>query len=99
MISPCNVLVKVSEHICVYRGFSIIRLKRNKITLMTRYQVSQSNQSYGKFDAQAQATAYIDQLHQMRNCPPYGIIRLIPLGRRYCRCKSLPEPLNSQRSK
>nr|WP_074007588.1 hypothetical protein [Yersinia aleksiciae] len=65
--SPCHALVKVSEHTCVYRGFSITRLKRNKINLITRYQVSQGDQSYGKFDAQAQATAYVDQLHQMRN--------------------------------
>lgn len=65
--NPCHALVKVSEHTCVYRGFSITRLKRNKINLITRYQVSQGDQSYGKFDAQAQATAYVDQLHQMRN--------------------------------
>ncbi|OWF78939.1 hypothetical protein B4900_11835 [Yersinia rohdei] len=60
-------MVNVSEHTSVYRGFSITRLKRNKINLITRYQVSQGDQSYGKFDAQAQATAYVDQLHQMRN--------------------------------
>ncbi|MCB5316342.1 hypothetical protein LH413_02340 [Yersinia massiliensis] len=59
-------MVKVSEHTCVYRGFSITRLKRNKINLITRYQVSQGDQSYGKFDAQAQATNYIDRLHEMR---------------------------------
>ncbi|EOW7073738.1 hypothetical protein ACOZ7A_000181 [Yersinia enterocolitica] len=65
--SPRNALVKVSEHTSVYRGFSITRLKHNKINPITRYQVSQGDQSYGKFDAQAQATAYVDQLHQMRN--------------------------------
>lgn len=65
--NPIFAVVKVSEHTCVYRGFSITRLKRNKITPITRYQVSQGDHSYGKFDAQAQATAYVDQLHQMRN--------------------------------
>ncbi|MBS0055553.1 hypothetical protein KEM40_08865 [Yersinia sp. Marseille-Q3913] len=65
--NPIFAVVKVSEHTSVYRGFSITRLKRNKITPITRYHVSQGDHSYGKFDAQAQATAYVDQLHQMRN--------------------------------
>lgn len=64
--NPICAVVKVSEHTSVYRGFSITRLKRNKITLITRYHVSQGDHSYGKFDAQAQATDYIDRLHKMK---------------------------------
>ncbi|EPN8207697.1 hypothetical protein ACT3PL_002461 [Yersinia enterocolitica] len=64
--NPICAVVKVSEHTSVYRGFSITRLKRNKITTITRYHVSQGDHSYGKFDAQAQATDYIDRLHKMR---------------------------------
>ncbi|EPP7680991.1 TPA: hypothetical protein ACPZQ5_004312 [Yersinia enterocolitica] len=65
-LNPICAVVKVSEHTSVYRGFSITRLKRNKITTITRYHVSQGDHSYGKFDAQAQATDYIDRLHKMR---------------------------------
>ncbi|MGP2408371.1 hypothetical protein V2A84_01875 [Yersinia sp. 2553 StPb PI] len=65
-LNPICAVVKVSEHTSVYRGFSITRLKRNKITTITRYHVSQGDHSYGKFDAQAQATDYIDRLHKMK---------------------------------
>lgn len=64
--NPIFAMVKVSEHTSVYRGFSITRLKRNKITPITRYHVRQGDESYGKFDAQAEATKYIDELHKMR---------------------------------
>ena len=33
--NPIFAVVKVSEHTSVYRGFSITRLKRNKITPVT----------------------------------------------------------------
>lgn len=57
-------LVKVSEHTNLYRGFSITRLPRKALNPVTRYHVSQGDQSYGKFDAQAEATGYIDELYE-----------------------------------
>ncbi|UAN50102.1 hypothetical protein KGP26_20480 [Serratia sp. JSRIV002] len=66
MSQPAHALTKVSEHTNVYRGFGITRLPRNKFQPVTRYHVSQGDQSYGKFDAQAQATGYIDELYQQR---------------------------------
>ncbi|WP_337263353.1 MULTISPECIES: hypothetical protein [unclassified Serratia (in: enterobacteria)] len=59
-------LTKVSEHTSVYRGFSVIKLPRKACQPITRYHVRQGDQSYGKFDAQAQATGYIDHLYQQR---------------------------------
>lgn len=59
-------LIHISKYLSIYRGFSITRLPRNKVNKFTRYQVSQSDQSYGKFDAQAQATSYIDELHNKK---------------------------------
>lgn len=66
MNQPAYALIKVSEHTNVYRGFSITRIPRKKVQPVTRYHVSQGDQSYGKFDAQAQATGYIDELYQQR---------------------------------
>lgn len=66
MSQPAYALTKVSEHTNVYRGFSITRIPRKKVQPVTRYHVSQGDQSYGKFDAQAQATGYIDELYQQR---------------------------------
>lgn len=59
-------LTVISDHTSAYRGFSITRLKRNKRNPITRYHVRQGDESYGKFDAQAEATKYIDELHKMR---------------------------------
>ncbi|HDL7091672.1 TPA: hypothetical protein PXM39_003163 [Yersinia enterocolitica] len=59
-------LTVISDHTSAYRGFSITRLKRNKRNPITRYHVRQGDESYGKFDAQAQATEYIDRLYEMR---------------------------------
>lgn len=63
---PMYALTVISNHTSAYRGFSITRLKRNKRNPITRYHVRQGDESYGKFDAQAQATEYIDQLYEMR---------------------------------
>lgn len=63
---PIYALTVISDHTSAYRGFSITRLKRNKRNPVTRYHVRQGNESYGKFDAQAQATEYIDELYEMR---------------------------------
>lgn len=54
-------ITKLSEHSSLYRGFTIT--KNRKAVRTARYQVSQGDQSYGKFDAQAQATNYIDRLY------------------------------------
>ncbi|QGH60774.1 hypothetical protein [Serratia proteamaculans] len=59
-----HALVKVSEHTSIYRGFCITRIPRKKVNPVTRYHVSQGDQSYGKFDAQAEATGYIDGLYE-----------------------------------
>lgn len=55
-----HAIIKLSEHSSLYRGFTIT--KNRKVVHTARYQVSQGDQSYGKFDAQAQATDYIDWL-------------------------------------
>ncbi|WP_174634659.1 hypothetical protein [Yersinia thracica] len=72
MISPSShgsiyALTVISDHTSAYRGFSITRLKRNKRNPITRYHVRQGDESYGKFDALAQAIEYIDELHDIRN--------------------------------
>lgn len=59
-------ITKLSEHTSLYRGFTVTRLPRNKINRFTRYRVSQNDQSFGLFDAQALATGFIDQLHKER---------------------------------
>ncbi|HDV7145172.1 TPA: hypothetical protein RM790_001086 [Yersinia enterocolitica] len=63
---PIHALTVISDHTSAYRGFSITKLKRNKRNPITRYHVRHGEQSYGKFDAQAEATKYIDELHEMR---------------------------------
>lgn len=57
---------QLSNHSSVYRGFIITTLPRKAVQPVTRYQVSQGDYSYGKFDAQAEATHYIDTLHAQR---------------------------------
>ena len=54
----------VSRHSSIYRGFVIVRRPKTVINLITRYEVTLSDQSFGLFDAQAQATGYIDELHE-----------------------------------
>jgi hypothetical protein len=59
-----HAIKEVSRHSSVYRGFLITRRPKTVINKMTRYEVTLSDQSFGLFDAQAQATGYIDDLHQ-----------------------------------
>ncbi|QDL33856.1 hypothetical protein [Serratia liquefaciens] len=61
-----HALVKVSEHTNSYRGFCITRIPRKKVNPVTRYHVSQGDQSYGKFDALAEAIGYINGLYEQR---------------------------------
>ncbi|EGT3590791.1 MULTISPECIES: hypothetical protein [Proteus] len=58
-----KVIVKqITEHSFMYRGFTIIKLPRKAVTPITRYHVWLDDQSFGKFDAMAEATHYIDLL-------------------------------------
>lgn len=65
--APIRELTRISDHTHGYRGFLITRTDRNKIDPITRYHVRQGDESYGKFDALAQAIEYIDELHDIRN--------------------------------
>ncbi|MBH3241601.1 hypothetical protein I5N12_06210 [Serratia marcescens] len=58
-----HALIKKSRHLSSYRGFVITHRPRTAVNKIARYEVSQGDQSYGLFDAQAQATGYIDQLY------------------------------------
>lgn len=57
---------ELSRHSSIYRGFSIVRRPATVLNKITRYEVTLSEQSFGLFDAQAQATGYIDQLHEQK---------------------------------
>lgn len=46
----------------MYRGFTIIKLPRKAMNPVTRYHVWLDDQSFGKFDAMAEAVKYIDGL-------------------------------------
>ncbi|MBV2190969.1 hypothetical protein [Providencia rettgeri] len=59
-------VTRVSHHCAVYRGFTIITLPRKKQTPITRYHVWHLGESFGKFDAMAEATKYIDGLWRMK---------------------------------
>lgn len=53
---------QITEHSFLYRGFTIIKLPRKAVKPITRYHVWLDDQSFGKFDAMAEATNYIDLL-------------------------------------
>lgn len=58
---------QISTHSQEYRGFIIITLPRNATQKVTLYHVTLSDgvdgcHSFGKFDALAQATGFIDSL-------------------------------------
>lgn len=54
---------QVSRHSSLYRGFLLVRRPATILNKITRYEVALSDQSFGLFDAQAQATGYIDKLY------------------------------------
>jgi hypothetical protein len=58
-----HAIIKLSQHSSIYRGFTIVCLPRNKLNPVTRYQVRRGDDAFGKFDAQALATGYIDDLY------------------------------------
>lgn len=53
---------QITEHSFMYRGFTIIKLPRKAMNPVTRYHVWLDDQSFGKFDAMAEAIKYIDLL-------------------------------------
>lgn len=61
-----HAITPVSDHSSAYRGFIITKLPRKAVQPVTRYQVIKDEYSFGKFDAQAEATSYIDSLYQQR---------------------------------
>lgn len=58
-----HTITKISRNSSRYRGFVIVYRQRTVASPIARYEVSQGDQSYGLFDAQALATDYIDQLY------------------------------------
>lgn len=58
-----HAITKISRNSSRYRGFVITRRPSNVVTLYARYEISQGDQYYGLFDAQALATYYVDQLY------------------------------------
>lgn len=57
-------ILQIKTHCFIYRGFTIRKLPRNKLIHTTRYHVSHCEQSFGLFDAMAEAAKYIDWLYQ-----------------------------------
>ncbi|MFU9138281.1 hypothetical protein [Erwinia tasmaniensis] len=57
---------EISRYSSIYRGFLITRRPKTLISKIARYEVKFDEQSFGLFDAQAQATAYIDELHSQK---------------------------------
>lgn len=53
---------QITEHSFLYRGFTIIKLPRKAMNPVTRYHIWLDDQSFGKFDAMAEAIKYIDLL-------------------------------------
>jgi len=59
-----HAIKEISRHSSIYRGFLITRRPKTVISKIARYEVTLGDQSFGLFDAQAQATGYIDKLHE-----------------------------------
>jgi hypothetical protein len=57
---------EISRHSSIYRGFIITLRPKTVISKITRYEVTLGEQSFGLFDAQAQVTGYIDELHSQK---------------------------------
>lgn len=57
---------ELSRHSSLYRGFIITRRPKTVISKIARYEITLGEQSFGLFDAQAQATGYIDELHNQK---------------------------------
>lgn len=57
---------ELSRHSSLYRGFIITRHPKPFISKIARYEVTLGEQSFGLFDAQAQVTGYINELHNQK---------------------------------
>jgi len=61
-----HAIKEISRHSSIYRGFLITRRPKTVISKIARYEVTLGEQSFGLFDAQAQATGYIDALYKSK---------------------------------
>ncbi|MEK8139321.1 hypothetical protein [Morganella morganii] len=59
-------LIRYKSHCSIYRGFSVHKLPRNATRKITQYCVTLGDDSFGKFDALAQAMGFIDRLFEGR---------------------------------
>lgn len=57
---------EISRHSSIYRGFIITRRPKTVFSKIAHYEVTLGEQSFGLFDAQAEATGYIDKLHSQK---------------------------------
>lgn len=57
---------EISRHSSIYRCFIITRRPKTVISKIARYEVTLGEQSFGLFDAQAQAIGYINELHNLK---------------------------------
>ena len=57
---------EISRHSSIYRGFIITHRPKTVINKIARYEVTLGEQSFGLFDAQAQATNYINTLFKSK---------------------------------
>lgn len=56
-------LIRYKSHCSIYRGFNVHKLPRNSTRKITQYRVTLGNDSFGKFDALAEAIRFIDGLY------------------------------------
>lgn len=61
-----HAIKELSRHSSIYRGFIITRRPKTVISKIARYEITLGEQSFGLFDAQAQATGYINELHNQK---------------------------------
>lgn len=59
-----HAIKEISRHSSIYRGFLITRRHKTVISKIARYEVKLDEQSFGLFDAQAEATGFIDNLYK-----------------------------------
>lgn len=60
-------LIRYKSHCSIYRGFSVRKLPRNATRKITQYRVTLGDDSFGKFDALAEAIRFIDGLFKFKS--------------------------------
>ncbi|EME4037975.1 TPA: hypothetical protein I8608_000333 [Morganella morganii] len=60
-------LISYKSHCSIYRGFSVHKLPRNATRKITQYRVTLGDDSFGKFDALAEAIRFIDGLFKFKS--------------------------------